>query len=291
MLTFNTRRPLFQDRKVREALAKIFDFEWINKSLFFGGYKRGLSYFSNSPLASQGLPQGEELEILEKFKDKLPPEIFTQEFKMPITNGKGGDRKMLAEADKLLKEAGWIVKDGKRVNEKTNEPFVFEFLLGNSAMEKVALALQRMLVPLGIKMTIRNVTPSQYEERLRKFDYDMIWSLLPQSDHPGNEQRWFWGSQSADAPSGYNFAGVRDPVVDTLVELVIDAPTKEALLTRVHALDRVLQWGYYGIPGWYSGESNVAYWNKFGMSKAKTRDGIGFNAWWILPDQATEKKK
>jgi len=281
LLVFNTRRPLFKDPKVREALEKAFDFEWANKNLFFSSYTRSLSYFSNSPLASSGLPQGEELKILEPFKDKLPLEVFTQEFKLPITNGSGNDRKVLAQADKLLKEAGWVIKNGKRVNVKTGEPLAFEFLLADPAYERQALAFQRNLAPLGIQMTTRTLTPSQYIERVGDFDYDMILGSIPESETPGNEQREYWGSKYVDAKNGRNFAGIKDPVVDELVELVISSPDRTTLTDRVHALDRVLLWGHYGVPGWHSKTTRIAYWNKFGMPEKKPKDGVGFNTWWV----------
>ncbi|HUX79500.1 MAG TPA: extracellular solute-binding protein [Alphaproteobacteria bacterium] len=288
IMVFNTRKPIFKDVKVREALAKAFDFEWANKNLFFNTYTRSLSYFSNSPLASTGLPQGEELKILEGFKDKLPQEVFTKEFKLPITNGSGNDRKVLAEADKLLKEAGWIVKGGKRVNEKTGEPFIFENLLSDPAYERSALALQRNLAALGITMTTRTVTPSEYIQRVGNFDYDLITAIISESETPGNEQRDFWGSKYADLRDGRNYAGIKNPVVDQLVELIINSPDRPTLQARVHALDRVLLWGYYGIPEWHSKKSRIAYWNKFGQPAKKPKDGIGFSTWWV--DPALEKK-
>ncbi len=287
-MTFNMRKPIFKDRKVREALAKAFDFEWANKNLFFNSYTRNLSYFANSPMASSGLPQGDELTILDPFKDKLPEEVFTQEFKMPITNGSGKDRKVLMEADKLLKEAGWVVKNGVRVNQKTGEPFTFEYLLYDPSYERVALALQRNLAPLGIKTTIRVVTPSQYIEQTGNYDYDVISSVILESETPGNEQREFWTSKYADVKNGRNYSGIKDPVVDQLVDLVIGSQNRPELQTRVHALDRVLEWGFYGIPGWYSKNSRFAYWNKFGQPDKKPKDGIGFSSWWV--DPTLEKK-
>lgn len=280
---FNMRKPLFQDRKVREALTEAFDFEWANKNLFFNAYTRSPSFFSNSDLASSGLPQGEELKTLESFKNQLPKEVFTQEFKLPVTNGSGNDRKVLAKADKLLKEAGWIVKDGKRVNEKTGEPFTFEFLLADPAYERVALALQRNLAPLGIVVTPRTVTPSQYIERVGNYDYDMILQIYPASETPGNERRNYWGSKEVDIKNGYNFAGIKNPAVDQLIELVITSPDRPTLTARSHALDRVMLWEFIGIPGWHSKVSRIAYWNKFGQPKIKPKDGVGFSTWWVAP--------
>lgn len=287
----NMRKPLFQDRKVREALAKAFDFEWANKNLFFNSYTRSLSFFSNSPMASSGLPKGEELKILESFKDQLPAELFTKEFKLPITNGSGNDRRVLAESDKLLKEAGWIVKGGKRVNEKTGEPFTFEFLLADPAYERVALALQRNLAPLGIVMTTRTVTPSQYIERVQNYDYDMITFVFAESETPGNEQRWYWNSKEADVKNGYNFSGIKSPIVDQLIELVISAPDRPTLEARVHALDRVLLWQYIGIPEYHSNKTRIAYWNKFGQPKIKPKDGVGFSTWWVDPGLAAKLRR
>lgn len=288
---FNMRKPLFQDRKVREALAKAFDFQWANKNLFFNSYTRSLSFFSNSPLASSGLPQGEELKILEPFRNQLPAEVFTKEFKLPITNGSGNNRKILEEADKLLKEAGWIVKDGKRVNAKTGEPFTFEILLADPAYERVALALQRNLAPLGVVLTTRTVTPSQYIERVQNYDYDMIGFIYPESETPGNEQREFWGSKTADIKNGYNFSGIKNPVVDQLIELIISSPDRPTLTARIHALDRVLLWEFIGIPEYYTKMSRIAYWNKFGQPKIKPKDGVGFATWWVDPALAAKLGK
>jgi len=288
LYVFNTRKPIFQDRKVREALAKAFDFEWTNKNLFHNAYTRSLSYFSNSPMASSGLPQGEELKILEPFKSQLPAEVFTQEFKLPITNASGNNRKILTEADKLLKEAGWSIKDGKRVNERTGEPFTFELLIADPGYERIALVLQRNLAPLGIKVAIRTVTPSEYIQRAGDYNYDMIIDLISQSESPGNEQREFWGSHFADVRNGRNSAGIKDPVVDQLTELVVTSPDRPTLEARVRALDRVLLWGYYGIPGWHSKQIRVVYWNKFGQPEKKPKDGVGFNTWWV--DASLEKK-
>jgi microcin C transport system substrate-binding protein len=279
---FNTRNPIFADRSVRDALAKSFDFEWLNRTLFFDFYKRSLSYFNNSPLACSGLPKGEELAILHPYKDSLPPELFTESFKLPITKGTGHDRDLIGKANAILKKAGWVVKKGIRVNEKTGKPLTFELLLTDPALEKVALAFQRNLKALGVHMTIRTVTLSQYIEKLRNYDYDMICFSFPQSEIPGNEQREFWGSKAADIDGGYNFAGIKDPIVDNLVELVIASPDRQALVDRVHALDRVLSWGYYSIQQWYLPTSRIAYWNKFGMPEKKPKDGVGFNAWWLL---------
>lgn len=288
---FNMRKPLFQDRRVREALAKAFDFEWVNKNLFFNAYTRCLSFFNNSDLASSGLPQGEELKILEPFKNQLPSEVFTKEFKLPVTNGSGNDRKVLAEADKLLKEAGWIVKEGKRVNQKTGEVLTFEILLYDPAYERTALALQRNFEPLGIVMTTRTLTPSQYIERVQDYDYDMITHIYSATEVPGNERREYWGSKAADTKNSFNFAGLKNPVVDELIELLINSPDRPSLIARSRALDRVMLWEFIGIPEWYSKTTRIAYWNKFGQPTIKPRDGVGLSTWWVNPALETKLRK
>lgn len=291
MFAFNTRKPLFQNPKVRQALTEAFDFEWINKNLFFNSYVRASSYFNNSDMASSGLPQGDELALLEPFKDQLPAELFTKEFKLPVSNGSGQDRRLIEKANKLLEEAGWVIKNGQRVNQKTGEPFVFELLQNDPNYERVALALQRNLKSLGINMTIRTVTPSQYIERVQNYDYDMITIVIPETESPGNEQRDFWVSTYADIPGGRNYAGVKNPVVDKLVALLLNSPDRPTLETHVHALDRVLLWGYYGIPEWYSKTSRFAYWNKFGRPAKAPKDGVGFSAWWVDPALEAKLKR
>lgn len=291
MLAFNTRRPLFKDPKVRQALTEAFDFEWINKNLFFNSYVRAHSYFNNSDMASSGLPQGEELALLEPFKDQLPAELFTKEFKLPVSNGTGQDRRLIEKANKLLEKAGWVIKNGQRINQKTGEPFAFELLLSDPNYERTALALQRNLQSLGVNMTIRTVTPSQYMERVQNYDYDMIAVVIPETETPGNEQRDFWVSTYADIPGGRNFAGIKNPVVDKLVALLLDSPDRPTLKTRVHALDRVLLWGYYGIPEWYGKTSRFAYWNKFGHPAKAPKDGVGFSTWWVDPALEAKLKR
>lgn len=291
MFAFNTRKPLFQDPKVRQALTEAFDFEWINKNLFFNSYVRARSYFNNSDMASSGLPQGDELALLEPFKDQLPAELFTEEFKLPVSNGSGQDRRLIEKANKLLEEAGWVIKNGQRVNQKTGEPFTFELLQNDPNYERSALALQRNLKSLGINMTIRTVTPSQYVERVQNYDYDMTFVGIPETETPGNEQRDFWVSAYANTPGGRNFAGIKDPIIDKLVPLLLDSQDRPTLKTRVHALDRVLLRGYYGIPGWYSKTSRFAYWNKFGHPTKAPKDGVGFSAWWVDPALEAKLKR
>jgi microcin C transport system substrate-binding protein len=276
----NLRRPIFQDRKVREALAYAFDFEWSNKNLFYGQYTRTNSYFSNSELASRGLPEGKELAILEKYRGKVPEEVFTTEYQPPSTDGSGNNRENLRKAAALLKEADWAVQGGRLVNAQ-GQPLEFEILLSSADFERIAQPFARALERLGIVARIRTVDPAQYENRMESYDYDMTVEVFGQSLSPGNEQRDFWGSASADIPGGRNTIGIKDPVVDELVNLVIAAPTRESLVARTRALDRVLLWGHYIIPHWHIRSFRVAFWDMFGRPAQFPKYGFAFDAWWV----------
>jgi microcin C transport system substrate-binding protein len=258
---FNTRRPIFQDRRVRQALAYAFDFEWSNKTLFFGQYTRTESFFSNSELSSSGLPKGEVLEILERYRDRLLPEVFTTPYRAPVTYGSGWPRENLRTAFALLKEAGWEVRDFKLVQVASGQPMQFEILLVSPAFERIALPFVRNLRRLGIEARVRLVDQSQYINRLRTFDFDFLVGGWGQSESPGNEQRNFWSSASADSPSARNYAGIQDPVNDELIELVIQASSRESLVARSRALDRVLLQGHYVIPHWHFRFQIILYWN------------------------------
>ncbi len=283
---FNIRRPMFRDRRVRQALANAFDFEWTNKNLFYDQYTRTKSYFSNSELASNGLPGPEENKILEAFLGKIPEEVFTKEYGPPSTDGTGRIRKNLRRAMKLLNEAGWIVKDRKLVNSKTAEPFLFELLLDDPGHERIALPFAKNLERLGIAVRVRTVDAAQYQKRLEEFDYDMIMEVAGQSLSPGNEQRDYWSSAAAGQPGSRNLIGVKDPVVDALVDLVISAPDRETLIYRTRALDRVLLWGHYVIPQWHLSKFRVAYWDKFQRPRIAPKYSLGFDTWWIDADKA-----
>ncbi len=277
----NTRRQVFKDLKLRRALAYAFDFEWSNRNLFFSQYTRTESYFSNSELASTGLPKGEELKILERYRGRIPDEVFTQVYRAPKTDGSGWPRDNLRRAFALLAEAGWVVRDMKMVNAETGQRLKFEILLYSTTFERIVLPFKRNLTRLGIDARVRLVDTSQYINRLREFDFDMVVGNWGQSESPGNEQRNFWSSAAAASPAARNFAGIKDPVVDELIELVISAPSRQSLVTRTRALDRVLLWGHYVIPNWHVRVDRIASWNKFSRPAVVPRRGTSLDYWWF----------
>lgn len=280
---YNTRRPVFQDPRVRQALAYAFDFEWTNKNLFYGAYTRTKSYFSNSELASRGLPGPAELEVLAPFRDQVPPAVFTEEYQPPTTDGSGNVRNNLLTAHKMLAEAGWAVQDRKLVHEKTGAPLEFEILLDDPSFERVTLPFVKNLERLGVTARVRTVDTAQYQNRVDNFDFDMTVVVWPQSLSPGNEQRDYWTSARADTPGSRNLAGVKDPAVDALVDLLIAAPDRESLIARTRALDRVLLWGHYVIPHWHIQNFRVAYWDKFDRPPVTPPYALGFDTWWVDP--------
>ena len=283
---FNTRRRFFRDPQVRNAIAHAWDFEWTNKTIMYGAYTRTNSYFSNSELASEsGLPDGEELQILNQFRNQVPREIFTTVYQAPETDGSGNIRKNLRAALKILREAGWHVFDGKLTDEN-GEALEFELLLVQPTMEKLALPLKQNLKRLGIEMSIRTVDPAQYQNRLDNYDFDMIVRGIGQSLSPGNEQRDFWHSSKVDLPGSRNLMGIKDPVVDALIDLVIQAPDRESLVARTRALDRVLLWGHYVIPHFHLRASRLVYWNRFGRPLVTAKYSNGYpSTWWIDPEK------
>ncbi len=280
---FNTRREIFKDHRVREALSFAFDFEWSNKNLFYGQYARTRSYFDNSELAATRVPEGDELKLLEPYRGRIPNELFTQEYNPPKSDGSGNIRRNLRKASKILTDAGWVVKGRKRVNEKTGKPLTFEVLLVSPLFERIVLPFAKNLEKLGIKISVRTVDPSQYRRRLDTSDFDVIVSGWGQSLSPGNEQRSQWGSAAADIEGGRNFIGIKDPVIDELIEKVIAAADRKSLVTSVRALDRVLQWGHWVIPHWHAKYDRIAYWNKFGRPAITPVQGNQFMAWWVDP--------
>ncbi|BBK45192.1 ABC transporter substrate-binding protein [Allostella vacuolata] len=281
---FNVRRPIFADPRVREAIGHAFDFEWTNRTLFYGAYKRTRSYFSNSELASSGLPSPAELAILEPFRGQVPDEVFTKAYVPPSTDGSGNLRDNLRIAFDLLKGAGWVIKDRRLVHEKTGEPMSFEILLSQPTWERIALPFAKNLERLGIQARVRTVDSAQYQKRMETFDYDMTVEVFAQSLSPGNEQRDMWSSAAAREEGSRNTIGIASPAIDKLVELVINAPSRQALIDRTRALDRVLLWGHYAIPNWHIQTWRIAYWDRFARPAVTARYSLGFLAtWWVDP--------
>lgn len=279
---FNTRRPLFADVRVREAIALMFDFEWSNKNLFSGQYLRTKSYFDNSELAAKGKPSKDELALLNPFKDSLPPEVFTTPFDLPKTNASGFLRPQMRRAFSLLEQAGWTVQNGVLKNAE-GQPFAFEILLDTAsagAWERITLPYVKNLQKLGVKATVRAVDMTQYNNRLAHFDYDMIVSVWGQSTSPGNEQRYFWGTAAADSAGSRNYAGIKDAAVDALIEKIIEAPDRQKLIAATRALDRVLLWNWYVVPHWHVPANRLVFWDKFGYPTDRLTKGVQLTTWW-----------
>ena len=257
---FNIRRPAFKDVRVRQALAWAYDFEWANKNLFYGAYTRTKSFYSNSDLASSGLPEGDELALLEKYRDKLAPVIFTKPFELPVTDGSGNNREELRFALGLLKEAGYEVKDRKLIG-PDGKQMSFELVLDSPSFERVALPYVETLKKLGIETRVRTVDEAQYQRLMDSFDFDMAVIVYGESTNPGNEQLGYWSCASGQQEGGDNAIGICDPVVDALVANLIAVDSQKAQLAAAHALDRVLLHGWVlwcriGIrnpPVWRSG--------------------------------------
>lgn len=263
---FNIRRDIFKDKRVRQAITMALDFEWSNKNLFYDQYQRCNSYFSNSELASSGVPQGEELKLLEPYRDRLPPEIFTRAWQPPSTSPPGSLRANLRQAKSLLALAGWTYRDGALRNAK-GEVLEFEILLAEKGFERIVGPFARNLARLGIQASYRTVDLALYQRRSDTFDFDMMVQAFPESQSPGNEQMNLWHSSSADKEGSNNVIGIKDPVVDAMVEKVVYAPDRKSLVTATHALDRVLLNGEYLVPNWFTPTHRVAYWDKFGFPK------------------------
>ena len=284
---FNLRREIFRDRQVRQAIGLMYDFEWTNKNLSYGFYQRTRSFFGNCELEAKGLPSPEELKILEPLRGKIPDEVFTAEFNPPKTDGSGNIREQARQAIGLLKQAGWEIKDGK-MTDKAGKKLAFKIILHDAAFERGTLPVKQNLERIGIDMAVRTVDTSQYQRRTDSYDFDMTIDLWGQALSPGNEQREYWGSKSADVPGGRNSIGIKDPAIDELVELIIAAPDRESLIVRTRCLDRVLSWHMYLIPQFYSAKELIAYWNRFGRpEKTAKYDPAAFDTWWV--DEAKDK--
>jgi microcin C transport system substrate-binding protein len=284
----NTRLAKFADIRVRQALDLAFDFEWTNRNQFYGLYKRTHSFFENSPFKAQGPASAEERALLLPFKDQLPASVFAKPYAPPVSNGSGRDRRLLRKASHLLKQAGWQIKNGKRVN-KAGETFEIEFLIFSPTFERIIAPYQQNLAKLGIVSSIRRVDPAQYQNRLKTFDFDIITQRYALRQTPGAELRNYWSSQFADLKGSLNLSGIKDPVVDALIEKVIGAKTRIELTHAARALDRVLRAGHYWVPQWYKAAHTLAYWNKFSKPAVKPKYGRGvIETWWYDKQKAAK---
>jgi microcin C transport system substrate-binding protein len=291
---FNTRREKFQDPRVRRAFNYAFDFEEANKQLFFGQYERVSSYFHGSELASSGLPQGEELAILETVRDKVPPELFTAPYTNPEFGSPEKARANLREGARLLREAGFEVRNQRLMRAVNSEPLSVEILLDNPQFERIVLFYKPNLERLGVNVTVRTVDDAQYQNRLRSWDYDIIvprpWA---QSLSPGNEQRYYWGSASADDAGSRNYAGIKNPAVDAMIERVIFAKNRAELVAATRALDRVLLWNHYVVPQWTYTKDRTARWDRFGRPEEMPKygsQGVFPTIWWWDADKAAKTR-
>jgi microcin C transport system substrate-binding protein len=278
----NTRRPVFADRRVRQAMVEVFDFQWENKNLFYGLYTRTSSFFSNSDCASSGLPSEAELKLLEPYRENLPPELFTQAFTLPVTDGSGNNRDGYMRALRLLRSAGMRIDKRKLVDPSGNQ-MSFNILLDDPSFERVTLPYVQWLDRLGIVVQVRTVDPAEYQHLTDNFDYDMTINTFGESNSPGNELWDFWGSASAKQVGSDNLCGVASPVVDALIGKVVSATTRDELVTAARALDRVLLWGWYVVPQWHLQAVWAAYWDRFGFKDVPIRSGIAFDSWWVDP--------
>ena len=278
---FNLRRGKFSDPRVRQAFNYAFDFEWANKNLFYGQYARSSSYFQNSELAASAAPDAAELALLEPFRAQLPPEVFTTVYKPPVTDGGGENRKNLREAQRLLAAAGWQVKDGALTHAASGEKMQIEFLLDQPNFERIVSPYIRSLERLGVKATIRMIDTAQYKNRTDAFDFDIIIGGVANSLSPGNEQREYWSSVAADRPGSRNMMGVKSPAVDALIDKIIFAENRTALIAASRALDRVLLWGHYLVPQWHTPVTRTAYWDVIDYPRPVPDYNIGFpDLWW-----------
>ena len=286
----NLRRAPFDNIKFREALNYAFDYEWTNRNLFYDSYTRTDSYFFNSDLASSGVPEGRELEILAQHKKELPASVFNEPYKNPVTDGSGNNRSNLRKAQQLLEEAGYKIAKGKLIDPNTQKPVVIEYLERDPSFERVLNPYVQNLKRLGIEMNVRVVDMSQFINRVQGHDFDMTSLTMSQSQSPGNEQRDYWSSSAADTQGSSNYMGIKNPAIDALIELVINAPNREELVVRTRALDRALLHHHFVVPHWNLIEHRLVYWDKFGQPEiAPAFDrtfSTGILTWWVDPEKA-----
>ena len=276
----NTRRRIFANPLVREAMADAYDFQWANRNLFYGQYKRDMSYFSNSPLAATGLPQPDERALLDPFRAELPRALFDRPFTLPRTDGKGDDLPELRRALALLERAGYHVQDLKLVDAQGRQ-MRFTILLPDPTYVRIALPYAMTLRHLGIRVHVRVVDPAQYEHLTDHFDFDMTLLVYAEGDIPGSEIAEYWSCAAAHAVGSMNLPGICDPAVQGLIHAVLTAPDRTQLQTAARALDRVLLWKWYLVPQWTTDHFHIAWWNRFGHPKQKLRVGFDLDTWWV----------
>ncbi len=282
-LFMNTRRATFEDAHVREALGLMFDFEWTNRTLFNSSYTRAASYYPNSEFSARGKPEGAEWLLLSPFRGQLPAKLFTEPFKMPVTDGRGIPRETMRRALGLLAEAGWK-PSGQRLTNAKGQPLSFEILLVNPNLERILQPFTENLASIGIQANLRTVDRAQYKQRLDRFEFDMILLTLPQTLSPGLEQSLYFHSSQASVKGGKNYAGINDPVVDALLEKLLSARTRDQQVAATRALDRVMLWQYYTIPNWYIDYHRLAYRNRFAFV-ATPPYTLGLRSWWLKPTE------
>ena len=284
---FNTRRPQFRDRRVREALGQVFDFQWMNKNLFFGAYDRTTSYFGDTAQQAQGVPDAAELGLLAPFKDTVPPGVLTQPFVLPVTDGSGNNREGLKRALTLLEQAGWTVRERKMVD-TSGKQMAFTILLNDPSLERIALPYQQWLQRLGIDVSVRTVDSAQFERLTDDYDFDMTTMIYPGAELPGNELRDEYSCEGGTVQGGSNLAGICDKAVDAMVQHAIDATDRAALATAGRALDRLLLNGWYMVPNWHDSKFKIASWARFAHPDVKIRTGFVLDSWWL--DAAAAEK-
>jgi len=279
---FNIRREKFQDPRVRLAFNYAFNFEEMNKEIFFNQYNRIASYFAGTELAATSLPAGRELELLESVRDEVPPEVFTKSYTNPVSGNPEAVRNNLREALRLFKEAGYEVRDQQLVNAKTGQPYAIEFLAEDPSFQRVFLFYKPSLDRLGVATTVRTVDATQYENRLRSWDFDIVTAAWPAPLTPGNELRGYWGSQTAEEPGSYNLIGIKNPSVDAMIDQIVLAKNRADLEAATRALDRILLWNHYVVPQWYYNKVRTARWDRFGHPDLMPKFGRAAfpTVWW-----------
>ena len=287
-IVFNTRHAPLNDIRLRRALTYAYDFEWQNKALFYGQYQRLQSYFNNSELAATGQPSPAELKVLAPFMSRLNPIVrqgVLSEWKYPASDASGFNRSSLLNARKLLIDAGYSVQNGQ-LRDRQGKPVQFELLIHQDSLQRTLMSFIRNLKRLGITVNIRLVDTPQYVERMRRNDFDLTTMALPQSLSPGNEQSQFWGSAAADQAGNYNYSGIKDPVIDAVIERVIHSQSREELIINTKVLDRLLRAGYYQILTYGKDGNWYAYWDMYKRPKQSPKLSVGFDYWWSNPDKA-----